>query len=205
MSLSDHPPTPFVLDGDGSKQCRGATVVQIFWSAYLSKVHADLPMDGKSVWLVCHVCLACAQTCLERTRVWPARCLRPDVSSSQTAVSGRLAHANGVRYPKAGTPLDPTQRRCNTLSTWYCLRSTRPRLGFPSGGNTSDRRRRHPASDTQTCRLQKPEGSVRDRPVHRFEYMLAQLTLRRFRLIARRNIVRAAITKRSSFLWPTNR
>ena len=27
-------------------------------SAYLSKVHADLPMDSKPVWLICNVCFA---------------------------------------------------------------------------------------------------------------------------------------------------
>ena len=40
-------PTSLVLNGDGSKQCRRATVVQIFRSADLSEVHANLPMDTK--------------------------------------------------------------------------------------------------------------------------------------------------------------
>ena len=41
--------------------------------------------------------------CLEKTKgVWPARYLRPDVSS-QTAVSNPLVHGNKVRLPKAET------------------------------------------------------------------------------------------------------
>ena len=32
--------------------------MQIVSSAYLSKLHADLPMDSKPVWLVRNVCFA---------------------------------------------------------------------------------------------------------------------------------------------------
>ena len=56
MTLSGHP-TPFVLDEDGFQQCGGATVVDVLRHTDLGKMHADLPMDGQTIWLVCNVAL----------------------------------------------------------------------------------------------------------------------------------------------------
>ena len=51
-------PAPFVLDGDGFQQCGVATVVDVLRRTDLGKMHADLPMDGQTMRLVCNVALA---------------------------------------------------------------------------------------------------------------------------------------------------
>ena len=61
MPLSDLCPTipaPFVLDGDGFQQCGEATVVDVLRRTDLGMMHADLLMDGQTMWLVCNVNLA---------------------------------------------------------------------------------------------------------------------------------------------------
>ena len=84
-------PTPFVLDGDRSKQSRGGTIKEVLRRADLSEVNADLPVDSKPVWLVCGECLARLKCVLENPGGRLAGDLRPDVSP-QTALSGRLGH-----------------------------------------------------------------------------------------------------------------
>ena len=50
--------TPLVLNRDGSHQCGGETVVEVLRRTDLGQMHADLPMDGQTMRLVCNVALA---------------------------------------------------------------------------------------------------------------------------------------------------